>query len=100
MCPLLNGRENRTVIPQIGVSRLGHRRIIGAIIAGLILTPDKTGVFRQRLLRLERIDPADTRFVVMIVLALSDRSAITLESVPSSNGVAVSFLVWHRIPSS
>lgn len=51
----------KEVIPQIGVSRLGHRRIIGTVIAGLILTPDKTGVFRQRLLRLEGIDPADLR---------------------------------------
>ena len=51
----------KEVIPQIGVSRLGHRRIIGTVIAGLILAPDKTGVFRQRLLRLEGIDPADFR---------------------------------------
>lgn len=51
----------KEVIPQIGIARLGHRRIIGTVAAGLILTPDKTGVFRQRLLRLERADPADFR---------------------------------------
>lgn len=40
----------KEVIPQMGVFRLEHRRIIGTVIAGLVLTPDKTGVFRQRLL--------------------------------------------------
>lgn len=51
----------KEVIPQIGISRLGNRRIIGTVIAGLVLTPDKTGVFHQRLLRLEGIDLADLR---------------------------------------
>lgn len=45
----------KEVIPQIGVSRIGHRRIIGTVVAGLIFTPDKIGAFRQRLLRFERI---------------------------------------------
>ena len=47
----------KEVITQMRVFRLGYRCIIGTVIAGLIFTPDKAGVFRQRLLRFERIDP-------------------------------------------